>query len=57
MSVHFIPLGAFAMVVLIVAITTMSKMREKELNAHQRSARRKWNTSESLKSWRLKRPK
>ena len=30
-----VPLGAFAMVVLIVAITSMKKMRERELEAHQ----------------------
>ena len=30
-----IPLGAFVMVVLIVAITSMKKMRERELEAHQ----------------------
>jgi hypothetical protein len=30
-----IPLGAFAMAVLIVAITNMRKMRERELQAHQ----------------------
>ncbi len=31
-----VPLGAFLMVVLIVAITSMKKMREKELEAHER---------------------
>jgi len=35
LSPFLIPLGAFAMVVLIVAINSMSKMREKELVAHQ----------------------
>jgi len=30
-----IPLGAFVMVVLIVAIASFRKMREKELEAHQ----------------------
>jgi hypothetical protein len=30
-----VPLGAFVMVVIIVAITSMTKMREKELAAHQ----------------------
>jgi len=35
LSPFLIPLGLFAMVVLIVAITSMSKMREKELVAHQ----------------------
>ena len=34
------------MVVLIVAITSMKKMREKELEAHERLRLRKWNTSE-----------
>jgi hypothetical protein len=32
---YLIPLGAFAMVVLIVAIAHLSKTREKELVAHQ----------------------
>lgn len=31
----FIPLGAFLMVVIIVAIVHFGKMREKELQAHQ----------------------
>jgi uncharacterized membrane protein len=35
MSPFFIPLGAFVMVVIIVAIGSMKKMREKELEAHQ----------------------
>jgi uncharacterized membrane protein len=30
-----VPLGAFLMVIIIVAIVHMSKMREKELQAHQ----------------------
>jgi hypothetical protein len=30
-----VPLGAFVMVVIIVAIGSMKKMREKELEAHQ----------------------
>jgi hypothetical protein len=30
-----VPLGAFLMVVLIVGITTMSRMRTKELDAHR----------------------
>ena len=30
-----VPLGVFVMVVIIVAITSMRKMREKELQAHQ----------------------
>jgi len=30
-----VPLGLFAMIVLIVAIGSMKKMREKELEAHQ----------------------
>jgi len=34
-SPFIIPLGAFVMVVLIVAVTSMRKLREKELDAHQ----------------------
>ena len=45
MSPFLIPLRAFAMVVLIVAINSMSKMREKELAAHQQLRTRRWNTS------------
>lgn len=30
-----VPLGAFLMVVIIVAISSLTKMREKELAAHQ----------------------
>jgi len=30
-----VPLGAFVMVAIIVAIVSMKKMREKELDAHQ----------------------
>jgi hypothetical protein len=30
-----VPLGAFVMAIIIVAIGTMRKMREKELQAHQ----------------------
>ena len=46
LSPFVVPLGVFVMVVLIVAITSMRKMREKELEAHQQLRRRKWNTSE-----------
>ena len=35
MFLHIVPLGLFAMIVLIVAISSMKKMREKELEAHQ----------------------
>ena len=30
-----VPLGAFVMVIIIVAVTSMKKMRERELQAHQ----------------------
>ena len=40
-----IPLGAFVMVVIIVAIVSMKRMREKELDAHQHLRSRRWNTS------------
>lgn len=32
----FVPLAVFAMVVLIVAITAMTKLRDKEMEVHQR---------------------
>ena len=35
LSPFVVPLGAFVMVVLIVAIASMKKMREKELEAHE----------------------
>ena len=31
----FVPLAAFAVVVLIVAITSMSRLRDKEMEVHQ----------------------
>jgi hypothetical protein len=36
MSPFVVPLGVFAMVVLIVAITQMVRMRDKELEIHQK---------------------
>ena len=36
MSPFVIPLGGFAMVVLIVAITQIVKIREKEMEVHQK---------------------
>jgi len=36
MSPFVIPLGVFAMVVLVVAITQLVKMREKEMEVHQK---------------------
>jgi hypothetical protein len=35
LSPFVVPLGAFAMVIIIVAINSMKKMREGELAAHQ----------------------
>ena len=32
----FVPLAVFAVVVLIVAITSMTKLRDKEMEVHQR---------------------
>ena len=32
----FVPLSVFALVVLIVAITSMAKLRDKEMEVHQR---------------------
>jgi len=36
MSPFIVPLAVFAMVVLIVAITHMAKIRDKEIDVHQR---------------------
>ncbi|MGA3167061.1 MAG: hypothetical protein ABSF14_13200 [Terriglobia bacterium] len=36
MSPFVVPLGVFAMVVLIVAITHLVKIREKEMEVHQK---------------------
>jgi hypothetical protein len=36
MSPFVVPLGVFAMVVLIVAITQIVKIREKEMEVHQK---------------------
>jgi hypothetical protein len=36
MSPFIVPLGVFAMVVLIVAITQIVKIREKEMEVHQK---------------------
>jgi len=56
LSPHFIPLGAFAMVVLIVAIASMRKMREKELEAHQQLRRQEMEHERKMRSWRLRKP-
>jgi hypothetical protein len=44
-----VPLGAFAMVVLIVALKTLGHMREKELQAHQELRTREMEHERRLK--------
>ena len=40
-----VPLGASVMVIILVAIGSMKKMREKELEAHQQLRTQGWSTS------------
>lgn len=52
-----IPLGAFVMVVLIVAITQFVKMREKELQAHQELRVREMEHERALKEMEIEKAK
>jgi hypothetical protein len=44
-----IPLGAFVMVIFIIAITSMRKMRQRELDAHQELRIREMEHERKLK--------
>jgi hypothetical protein len=44
-----IPLGAFVMVVLIIAINSVRKMRERELEAHQQLRQQEMEHERKLK--------
>ena len=52
-----VPLGVFAMVVLIVAITSMSKTREKELTAHQQLRQLEMEHERKMKEMDLEKAK
>jgi hypothetical protein len=52
-----IPLGAFLMVILIVAIVQFSKMREKELQAHQELRLREMEHERKLKEMEIEKAK
>jgi hypothetical protein len=52
-----VPLGAFAMTIIIVAIAVFSKMREKELRAHQELRMREMEHERRLKELEVERLK
>jgi len=53
----FIPLGAFLMVIFIVAIVSMRKMRERELQAHQDLRIREMEHERKLKEMDIEKAK
>ena len=57
MSFHIVPLGLFAMIVLIVAIGSMKKMREKELEAHQQLRTQEMEHERKMKELDLEKAK
>ena len=48
-----VPLGAFAMTVIIVAIAVMSNMRQKELRAHQELRMREMEHDRRMKEMEI----
>jgi len=52
-----IPLGAFLMVVIIVAINSMTKMREKELAAHQQLRQQEMEHERKMKEMEVEKAK
>jgi hypothetical protein len=52
-----IPLGAFAMVVLLVAIGSIKKMRERELEAHQQLRSQEMEHERKLKEMEIEKAK
>ena len=50
-----VPLGAFAMAVIIVAIAVMSNMRQKELRAHQDLRMREMEHERRIKEMEIER--
>ena len=57
MSFHIVTLGLFAMIVLIVAIDSMRKMREKELEAHQQLRTQEMEHERKMKELDLEKAK
>ena len=57
LSPFAVPLGAFVMVVLIVAIGSMKKMREKELEAHQRLRQQEMEHERRMKEMDIEKAK
>ncbi|MGH9772853.1 MAG: hypothetical protein ACRD4Q_14335 [Candidatus Acidiferrales bacterium] len=53
----FVPLGAFVMVIIIVAIQSMRKMRERELAAHQELRSREMEHERRLKELDIEKAK
>ena len=52
-----IPLGAFVMIVLLVAIGTMKKMRERELETHQLLRTQEMEHERKLKEMEIEKAK
>ena len=52
-----VPLGAFVMVVIIVAINSLRKMREKELEAHQELRQREMEHDRKMKEMEIEKAK
>jgi hypothetical protein len=52
-----VPLGAFAMTVIIVAIAVMSNMRQKELRAHQELRMREMEHERRIKEMEIEKAK
>ena len=57
LSPFVVPLGAFLMVVLIVGINSMKKMREKELEAHERLRLQEMDHERKLKEMEIEKAK
>lgn len=52
-----IPLGAFVMAIVIVAITQMRKMRERELDAHQALRKEEMEHERKIKELEIEKAK
>ena len=52
-----VPLGAFLMVIIIVAISQFAKMREKELAAHQELRQREMEHEREMKKMEIEKAK
>ena len=56
-SPFVVPLGAFVMVIVIVAINQFTKMRQKELTAHQELRQREMEHEREMKKMEIERAK